>query len=344
MAAKRKRKKSKSKSRKLAWLLGLFFLASIVIYAVTGVWYVHHPADWHAQTEAGWPGFITAPLLWIGNPLGDICDALDLTGTDAVYEYDEEAPAGEIFFAGAPKRIGEPCPDDIEILERGEFKIGWSPSLRHPVWCAYHVPREVRYPAGERPNFVRDKAIASSPSASDYQGSGYDRGHMVPNYAIVSRYGSEIQRLTFMMSNIAPQSPSLNRGVWRQLEHRIAEFWTNRYGEIWVIVGCISKTENGETLSGRNIDVPQSFYQVVVAQTGLEVRAFAVLIEQSVSWKSWPTSHLITIDELEARSGLDFLPDLPFFIQTPLEAQLPSRLWPINKSDIFKLIALRFNR
>jgi hypothetical protein len=43
-----------------------------------------------------------------------------------------------------------------------------------------------------------------------------------------------------MMSNIAPQSPALNRGVWRDVEHRIADLWTARYGEIWVVVGCIS--------------------------------------------------------------------------------------------------------
>ena len=43
------------------------------------------------------------------------------------------------------------------------------------------------------------------------------------NHAIESRYGAEEQEKTFMMSNIAPQSPVLNRGVWRNVEHRIAD-------------------------------------------------------------------------------------------------------------------------
>ena len=52
----------------------------------------------------------------------------------------------------------------------------------------------------------------------------------------------------------------------------------------------------------------------------------------------------MTIDELEEISGLDFLPDLPDFIQRPLEAELPSRLWPIRPIDVLKEIGLRIKR
>ena len=44
--------------------------------------------------------------------------------------------------------------------------------------------------------------------------------------------------------------------------------------------------------------------------------------------------------ELKEETGLDFLPDLPKFIQDPLEAERPSRLWPIRARDIFGLIRL----
>jgi len=51
----------------------------------------------------------------------------------------------------------------------------------------------------------------------------------------------------------------------------------------------------------------------------------------------------LTIDELEERTGLDFLPELPEFIQSPLESELPSRLWPIRPRDLFSLILMRYN-
>ena len=165
---------------------------------------------------------------------------------------------------------------------------------------------------------------------------------MVPNYAIVTRYGEDVQKRTFRMSNIAPQSPALNRGVWRDVEHRIADLWTARYGEIWVIVGCISP-RTGETLSGTAIDVPESYYQVIIAQEGMDVRVLAVLFDQQVPWGEWAARNIVTIKELESLTGLNFNPGLPSFIQEPLEADLPTRLWPIRLRDVFRLITLRFN-
>ena len=344
MAKRKSKKKPQAKSRKLARKLVLIAMPLAAAFAAAGDWYVHHSGKWLAKKNESLPAFLTAPLLAVGNPVGDFTDAMGITGHDAVYEYDEAAPEGEVLFAGAPKRTGLPAPNDIRVFDRGDFIVGWSDKLRHPVWCAYHVTREALYDAGKRPNFNKDRGIERCPAATAYERCGYDRGHMVPNYAMATRYGSEVQKRTFLMSNIAPQSPALNRGVWRQVEHRIADLWTARYGEIWVIVGCISGDRGGETLSGTDIDVPGKYYQLVVAQEGMDIRAFAVVFDQSVAWNAWPTRHLVTIDELETMTGLDFLPDLPQFIQEPLEAELPSRLWPIRKWDIFKQIALRFSR
>ena len=338
---KKRRKGKQSRSRRLSLKLALILVVLLGLLGAAGGWFVHHPRTWIAEQCATLPKAVSATLLWFGNPVADVTDALDLTGYDTVCEYDTEAPSGSVAFAGLPMRTGSPAPSDIRVLDRGEFKIGWSDRLRHPVWCAYHVVREARHANTERPGFTKDKFVSLAPSPDDYTKSGYDRGHMVPNYAIVTRYGEEAQKLTFRMSNIAPQSPALNRTVWRDVEHRIADLWTARYGEIWVVVGCIP-SQNGETLSGTGIDVPEAYYQVIVAQEDMDVRALAVLFDQSVAWNAWAARHIVTIDELEKRTGLDFNPELPSFIQEPLEADLPNRLWPIRPLDIFRQIALRF--
>ena len=332
------KKKSKRTTRALARRLTLIAVPALVLFAALGDWFVHHPNEWLDSV----PAVVGAPLLWIGNPVGDVTDALGWTGHDAVYEYDEAAPEGATLFAGAPQRVGDPAPKDLRILDRGDFVVGWSDRLQHPVWCAYHVLKDAKYTAGPRPNFIKDKSVRACPAASAYERSGFDRGHMVPNYAMATRYGEDMQKRTFLMTNISPQSPALNRGVWRQIEHRIADLWTARYGEIWVIVGCFSEA-GGQTLSGNMVDVPDSFYQIVVAQEGLDIRALAVLFDQTVAWDAWPTRHLVTIDEIERRTGLDFFPDLPQFIQEPLEAELPTRLWPIRVRDIFRQLAIRFS-
>ena len=267
-------RKRRKKTRKLPAKAGFLLVCASLAYFAASIWFVHHPREWLDEKCESLPRFATAALFFAGNPLGDLTDALGWTGHDAVYEYDTEAPSGEVLFAGAPRRVSLPAPDDITIIRRGEFTIGWSPSLRHPVWVAYHVVPEAKYEAGERPKFQRDKEAANSPKPGDYAKTSYDRGHMAPNHAIATRYGAEAQAKTFLMGNIAPQTPALNRGPWREVEHRIADLWTRRWGEIWVIVGCYSSGGNCEILSGSDsIDVPERFYQVIVTQSGMDVRA-----------------------------------------------------------------------
>lgn len=318
-------------------------LVVFAIYATLGEWFVHHPRKWLDRYERSYPEIASA-LEWIGNPVSDITDSLGFTGNDCVYEYDTVAPSGEVCFAGEPARMGSPAPDDIIVLDRGEFKIGWSPSLRHPVWVAYHVVEDARHASGERPNFSRDNQAPNCPSPDDYKKSGYDRGHMAPNYAIVTRYGEWLQKRTFLMSNIAPQTAELNRGVWRELEHRIAEYWTRKYGEIWVIVGCVSDDTARTCIGDTGIDVPEKFYMLVVAQDGYDVRALAVILPYDVPYGAYAARYLASVDELEALTGLDFLSGLPEFIGSPLEAQLPTRLWPVKFVDILDQLLSHYSK
>ena len=327
-------------ARKLALWGGISLSTLWLALGCLGNWFVHHPRAWIDEARRDSP-VTAAVMLWFGSPFGDLTDALGWTGHDVVYDYDDVIEPGTVCFAGTPVRTGDPAPDDITVLDRGEFKVGWSPRLQHPVWVAYHVPAERRFPDGTRPNFTKDRSAAASPAAGDYSKTGYDRGHMAPNHAIVSRFGEEAQKKTFLMSNITPQSPALNRGVWRDVEHRIADLWTARWGEIWVVVGCIP-SDSRETLSGTGIDVPRQFFQVIVAQEGTDVRALALLFDQDVAKDAWPARHIISIDHLEELTGLDFMPELELFME-PLEAEEPTRLWPIRFRDIFRKIAIRFS-
>ena len=346
MAEKKKSKSKKAKSpppgraRRIARILSIAIVATLVALCVVGDWFVHHPEDWLAEHKS----IITAPLVYFGDRTAYLTDAFGWTGHDAVYESDDPVPEGQVFFAGAPARIGAPAPGDIVTLQRGEFAIGWSPSLKRPVWAAYHVPKEARFEVGKRPGFAKDRSVESAPSPADYTGSRYDRGHMVPNHAIVTRFGPDEQRKTFLMTNIAPQAPALNRGPWREMELRIADLWTAMYGEIWVVVGAISGTSptSREQIAKARIDVPEHYYMVIAAQTPDGVRALAVMIPQTTDRWAFPVHNIVTIDELEKLSGLEFFPETPSFLKRPLQADRPTRLWPIRFRDIFKLILLRF--
>ena len=322
-------------------------LAALAVFAalcVGGAWFARHPPAWIARQAASMPRFAVCTLMYFGDRTLMLTDALGWTGHDAVYDCDDPAPEGRVLYAGAPVRTGPPAPADIRTLDRGEFTIGWSDSLRHPVWVAYHVPQAARFGVGKRPPFRKDQSVSSAPAANAYARSGYDRGHMAPNYAIVTRFGPEEQSKTFLMSNIAPQSPALNRGPWRELEQRIADLWSARWGEIWVICGAISSADakTRQTLPDTQIDIPTAYWMLIVAQDADGVRALALLMPQTVHYRDFPVHRIVTIDELEAKTGLELLPEMPTYLQNALEADRPTRLWPIRALDIVKLILLRF--
>ncbi len=314
-------------------------LAYLLLSAIGG-WYVSHPWQWISDNRDDLPSFVTRPLEYFGDRAVMLTDGLGFTGQDAVYDLDEPPPSGSVFFAGPPIRTGAPAVSDVRMVEKGEFTIGWSTSLRHPLWVAYHVPSEKAYEAGKRPAFRADPSVPGSPGAAAYKGTGYDRGHMAPNYAIATRFGTEAQKDTFFMSNISPQKPGLNRGPWREVEHRIADLWTAKYGEIWVVAGCVPGAPEDRLPSG--VDIPKAYWQLIVASAGDGVRALALYMPADIPFSAFPVHNIVTVDELERRTGLDFLSELPDFLERPLGSHLPTRLWPVRFADVFKLIGLRF--
>lgn len=352
---KKKGRKSKGglvgKLKRAARWTAAIAAAVIIVSTIAGMIVMRGPIASIMDRKAQWPSILWLPVSYFGDRALFLTDALGITGSDTFYSYDMPPPAGEIFFAGAPVRVDDPAPHDVKTIVRGDFAVGWSAQLRHPVWVAYHVPAEERFPMGKRPSFREDREARRCPSPNLYSKSGYDRGHMAPNWAITTRFGEDAQKASFLMTNVSPQKPNLNRGAWREMERLISDFWTGMYGEIWVIVGTIPATSGAaQTLPGSDVDIPDSFFMIIIAETvtknapegePYEVRALAVKMPQNIPWSAFPVHSIVSIDEIERETGFDFLPELPGFIQTPLEAETPSRLWPVKLIDIPGLILMR---
>ncbi len=251
-------------------------------------------------------------------------------------------PADRVAFGGIPvHRPGGPAPKDLVILRKKSFALGWSPTLRHAAWAAYRVPPTQKPFDLARPSsFSPDPAAPRAPKHADYARSGYDRGHLVPNHAVASRFGKQAQLETFLTSNIAPQRPSLNQGPWADVELRIANHWPDRVGDVWVIVGAIQSPDPQKLAAG--ITIPSAFYQIVVARRDDRLRAFAVVMPQRIYRRARPRAYLATIDEVERLSGFDFLAALPDEEESLLEAGLPTRLWPSGLRGVVSLVKRRF--
>ncbi|MBM4163153.1 MAG: DNA/RNA non-specific endonuclease [Lentisphaerae bacterium] len=321
--------------------IATFLMLALAAGLIGANWFVHEPRAWREKQTASWPAPIVQTVENLGHAFADYTDALGLSGSDVSVDLPVFTPPNGVAFGGLPVPIpGGAARTDVVILQKQTFMLGWSPSLRHAVWAAYRVsPTQTPLDLMRPSSFSQDTAARNAPRSADYARSGYDRGHLVPNHAIASRFGKKAQVETFLTSNIAPQRPALNQGPWADVERRIADDWPDRFGDIWVIVGTISPQQRQTLAAG--INIPTAFYQIVVARHADRVRAFAVVMPQRISRLARPRVTLATIDEIEQLSGFDFLSALPDEEETALEAGRPTRLWPSGFRSVVSIIRRR---
>lgn len=228
-------------------------------------------------------------------------------------------------YGGAPLARGFAHP--IRLLVNAGYAAGYCDVLENPAWAGYRVGDVAGLPEpAERPDkFEVDGRTAARVDPSAYLNSGYDRGHLAPNYAIATRYGEAAQRETFLMSNIVPQRHGLNAGVWKELEMKIATSYPGRFGEVWVLAGPVFAARPPKLPNGTA--VPQAFYMIVIDESEGRVRAQAFLFPQETPAGAEAGEFLVEIDEIERRTGLDFLHELPDAAEDALEGRRAGAVW-----------------
>ncbi len=212
------------------------------------------------------------------------------------------------------------------VLVNSGYVVGYSDALGNPLWAAYRMNDAHVRDAAPRPDaFMVDSRTLARIAPDVYNRSGYDRGHLAPNHAIAIRYGPQAQEETFLMSNIAPQRHGLNAGLWKQLEQRIATNYPGRFREVWVIAGPVFGAR--PTRLARRVAIPEAFFMIVVDENEGRVRTAAFLLPQDLPDGATLPDYLVSIDEIEMRTGLDFLHELPDAAEALLEAKKIERVW-----------------
>ncbi len=230
--------------------------------------------------------------------------------------------AGNIVYGGNPRLASSTT---VTLLKNIAYHAGYCEERRNPLWVAYRLDTIANGEKLKRPKgFKADLRTLSRIAPGDYVKSGYDRGHMAPNSAIAQRYGLDAQHQTFLMSNIVPQTPDLNRKVWQRLE-KVEDEYANRLENVWVITGPVFD-EHIQQINN-NIEIPDAFFKIIFDEERGNVRAMPFLLHQTVTGKEPIDSFLTSIDEIEKLTGLDFIAPLADEIEAKLEAAVPGRVW-----------------
>lgn len=222
------------------------------------------------------------------------------------------------------------------VLRNDAFLVGWSDLRGNPLWVKYKLsPVPAGAPRLRRPpRFERDWRALNSIGHDDYSGSGYDRGHLAPNYAISRLYGAQAQLQTFLMTNITPQRPNLNQKVWQRLEEAEIDVFAPRYAELWVITGPVFDADIQRLPSSKRVEVPDAFFKILAAPQGGpdgEPKLLAFVVPQTVRGNEPLDRFVTSVDHVEELTGFDFFPHMEAELQARLEAAIDPGAWRLEE-------------
>lgn len=241
----------------------------------------------------------------------------------------EPLPAAEVDQTVAYELVRLNNDQPEQVIEHIGYTVSYNPNWLVPNWVAYELTVDETGGEQERSNhFKPDPLVEGDPVVtSDYSKSGYDRGHMAP--AADMKWSEQAMRESFYMTNICPQLHNLNAGDWKDLEE-MARSWAQQYGSIYIACGPIVEADYPTIGKTHTIAVPAAFYKVFLRQTNKGWTSIGFIMPNQAGNRPLMT-YMLTVDEVEAQTGLDFFYNLPDSIEAQVESDYDISYWTLSR-------------
>jgi endonuclease G len=230
--------------------------------------------------------------------------------------------------AGNPSNAG--AGSDNFLIVNSAFAASYNERKGTPNWVSWRLTKDDLGEAARQNDFRPDPSLPQGfpeINSSDYSSSGYERGHLCPSADRAS--SNEINSLTFLMTNIAPQEHDLNGGPWEKLE-RYTRAMARREAALYIIAGGYGS--KGKLKN--KVNIPTNFWKIIVviegggdisaADANTRVIAIDMPNEKGILDKNW-REFTTTVRSIEEKTGYDLLSALPRKVQDVLETKVDPR-------------------
>lgn len=255
------------------------------------------------------------------------------TGTAPPYSADVHLTMGNP--SSATASISDPL---NFLMEKPEYALSYNQDLGRPNWVSWHLSPEWYGGLARVDTFRADPQVPPDwyrVQGFDFSGSGFDRGHMVPN-ADRNKLGAiPINQATYLMTNMLAQAPGNNQGPWADMEAYLRTV-ADAGNELYVVSGPAGIGGTGNqggvtlTLADGHVTVPSSTWKVaIVLPSGVNdvsratctTRTIAVIMPnthaiENDDWQGFITS----VDAVEELTGYNFFSNLPDNVEYCVEA------------------------
>lgn len=207
-----------------------------------------------------------------------------------------------------------------QTISHKGFTLFYDADYKTPLWVGWNLTKKETFGnEGRTDKFLPDPDVNGAKAyTKDYTGSGYDRGHMAP--AADMKWDEKAMEESFYLSNICPQNRNLNRGDWNDLEEMSREL-AKKYNSIYITCGPIYDNNSPKRIGNNKVAVPDAFYKVIFINQKDCTKAYGFIFNNKAGSKPMK-SYLVTVDSIEKRVGIDFLPTLDKKTQDILEAEV----------------------
>lgn len=217
---------------------------------------------------------------------------------------------------------------DEQVVEYTGMRISFNPKLHVPNWVAYELTADEA--DGQEPRyktFAPDPDVKGCATPEDYRNSGFDRGHMAP--AADMKWDAEAMRESFYMTNIVPQSNTLNRGTWSKMEDK-CRARARRDSAVIIVSGPVLTDPVEMHIGATGVVVPQRFFKVVLSPYTTPPTAIGFIVPNGYV-KGGMQQCAVTVDEVERVTGHDFFSLLPDEIENQVESHKDFARWSRTK-------------
>ncbi|MBE9093680.1 DNA/RNA non-specific endonuclease [Tychonema sp. LEGE 07203] len=222
---------------------------------------------------------------------------------------------------------------DNYLMVKPQYVLSYNSKTKTANWVSWQLNKSWIGAADRQDNFRPDDSLPDAwykVRPNDYTGSGYDRGHIAPS---ADRTRTETDNSsTFLMTNMMPQVPELNRGLWSDLEDYCRDL-VQQGKELYIIAGPVGRKDSiGKK---EKIAVPAKNWKVIVVlpRQGLgmqgitaDTRTIAVIMpnDASVKGRGWK-SFRVSVARIEQETGLNFLSNVSPQTQQVIESKVDSQ-------------------
>ena len=212
----------------------------------------------------------------------------------------------QLFANGSPPVVSARNAIQVRALCYRQFAVLHSGLSHTPVYVAERLNRSMLLNARENQRadkFFVDARLPARERAelTDYQGSGYDRGHMAPAGDMAT---AEAMAQSFSLANMVPQAPINNRKAWADIEKATRHYIMRSAGDVFVITGPVFE-KSSPTIGTSHVWVPQHLFKLVYDPSAK--RAWAHWLDNRDDAR---VGKPISYEELVRRTGIAFLPGL----------------------------------